>query len=123
MYDLIIRADELEILEGLSHILDVFPFFTQIVQGNKYPTANLIPLFYTEIQQKLMSIKALCDNTYIRKATEILLAKLETRIILTKEIIAAACLDPAIQHLEIIDQWLISKGVYTIHIYACFHSC
>lgn len=74
MYDLIIRADELEILEGLSHILDVFHFFTQIVQGNKYPTANLIPLFYTEIQQKLMSIKALCDNTYIRKATEILLA-------------------------------------------------
>lgn len=51
-YDLIMRADELLILEDLVELLEVFQIFTTYIQGEKYPTLNSMVLFRTEIIKK-----------------------------------------------------------------------
>lgn len=102
--------DELEILNGFYELLEVFDIFTTAVQGSSYCTINLVPLLYTEIDERLVTIKLMTSNRHIRRAAEILCEKLDSRIELTQEIIAATCLDPVLQHLEIINVWLSKKG-------------
>lgn len=48
-------------------------------------------------------------NGCIHKAVDILLKKLPKRLPLTPEVIAAAILDPSVQHLDIVDFWLQKK--------------
>lgn len=109
-YDLILMPDELEILNGFHELLEVFDIFTTAVQGNSYCTINLVPLLYTEIEERLNTVKLMTSNKHIKRAAEILCEKLGSRIELTQEIIAAACVDPVLQHLDIIDVWLSKKG-------------
>lgn len=45
----------------------------------------------------------------IADAAGILLQNLERRLPITEELVAAAILDPSIQHLEVIDEWLDMK--------------
>lgn len=108
---------EIEILNSFAELLDVFQIVTEIVQGDDYATINLIPLLYTEIEDRLNLIMLFNSNSNIKRATEVLFASLADRFKLTEEIIAAASVDPAIQHLEIIGRWLTKNGT-SFHINA-----
>lgn len=46
------REDELEFLEDLVEVLEVFQIFTTYAQGENYPTLNSMILFHTEIIRK-----------------------------------------------------------------------
>lgn len=47
----------------------------------------------------------------IADAAHILLENLERRLPLTEELVAAAILDPSVQHLEVIDDWLDEQNM------------
>lgn len=107
-----IQSDEVQTLNGIASVLKPFSEFTKIVQGVEYPTINLIPLLYTHIEDQLENIRLFTSEILVRKAIDILLLNMPNRIVLTEEAIAAACVDPAIQHLPIIERWLNEKGIH-----------
>lgn len=111
-YDLILSRQEIDLLNGLASVLKPFVDFTKLIQGVNYPTINLIPLFVTEIESKLESIKLFATDELILGAVQILLSKIRDRIKLSKVVVAAGCLDPAVQHLPIIDSWLNENGEF-----------
>lgn len=125
-YDYILDVGEMALLEGLVQLLDVFNVFTTYVQGDKYPTMNTMALFYTEIEDRLKEINLFNTNALIENAANILLKRLPERFELQNEHIAAALIDPQIQHLPIVDRWIRERGTeYFIIDYlhcACF-SC
>lgn len=106
------------ILEGIASVLKPFSEFTTMVQGVDYPTINLIAALYTHIEDKLESIRLFADDSILKNAIDILLKNMPKRIELTDDVIAAACIDPTIQKLPIIDRWLNRKGEI---IFAFFH--
>lgn len=110
-YDLILSKDEVQTLNGIASVLKPFSEFTIIVQGVEYPTINLIPLLYTHIEDQLENIRLFTSETLVHEAIDILMRNMPNRIVLTEEAIAAACVDPAIQHLPIIERWLNEKGI------------
>lgn len=59
----------------------------------------------------LSSLKTIMEQKdgIITDAAQILIENLERRLPLTEELVAAAILDPSIQHLEVIDDWLNMK--------------
>lgn len=59
----------------------------------------------------LFSLKNIMQqkDDVIADAAGILLQNLERRLPMTEELVAAAILDPSIQHLEVIDEWLDMK--------------
>lgn len=127
-YELILTKDEIQQLSELIELLKVFHTFTKFIQGNTYPTQNLLPIFYTEVETSLKNIVEqysnkddndnyvgsfiaddlhdLNDDSVIVKAAKILLDNIESRLEITAESIVAAIVDPAMQHLPIIDRWL-----------------
>lgn len=132
-YELILTKNELEHISELVELLKVFHTFTKFIQGNTYPTQNLLPIFYTEVETSLKNIvehysnKDDNDNYFesfiaddlnpnedpvIVKAAKILLDNIESRLELTSESIVAAIIDPAMQHLPIIDRWLRKNSTY-----------
>lgn len=114
-YEHIISISEMALLEGMVKLLDVFNVFTVYVQGNQYPTMNTMVLFYTEIVDKLKELQLFNTNDVIEKAIDILLNKLPNRFELQNEHIAAALIDPQIQHLNIVNEWIREHGiVFTI---------
>lgn len=109
-YDLIMNRKESELLDGIVDMLDIFNVFTTFVQGNEFPTINTFVLFYTEIVDRLRKIVIYNDNDVITRAAQILLDNVDKRLPLTELSIAAAILDPNMQRLPAIEEWLISKG-------------
>lgn len=111
-YDLIMNRNELSLLGGLVDLLDVFNIFTTFIQGNDYPTLNTFALFYAEINDRLTKMHALYEDEddVIAKAAEILLKNLDRRLPLNEECVAAALVDPRMQHLPIIGNWLVTEG-------------
>lgn len=99
------------LLNGLVELLEVFNIFTIFIQGCQYPTMNTIALFYTEIEDKLDKIALFNTNDTIEKAAKILRENLPKRIELLNEYVAAALIDPHIQHLEIVSRWISDKGI------------
>lgn len=110
-YEYILNVNEMALLEGMVHLLDVFNVFTIYVQANQYPTMNTMALFYTEIADRLEQIKLFNTNEIIEKAADILLNKLPQRFELQNEYIAATLIDPRIQHLKIVDEWICEHGI------------
>lgn len=74
------------------------------------PTLNSLVLFYVEIKEGLERILSenVCEIT--EKVVSILLQNLDNRFQLTDACLAAAILDPTIQHLPFIVTWLQEKG-------------
>lgn len=68
-----------------------------------------LPFHYNFIDHALISsleqIKATYDGT-VRQAAHILINNISKRLPLTREVIAAAILDPSIQHLQAVQTWL-----------------
>lgn len=110
-YEYILSISEMALLDGMVHLLDVFNVFTIYVQGNQYPTINTMALFYTEMVDRLEEIKLFNTNEIIEKAADILLNKLPERIKLENDHIAAAIIDPRIQHLDIVNKWITENGI------------
>lgn len=110
-YEYILSINEIALLNGLIELLDVFNIFTIFIQGCEYPTMNTMALFYTEIEDKLDNIALFNTNDIIEKAAKILREKLPERIELLNEYIAAALIDPHIQHLEIVSRWISDRGL------------
>lgn len=98
------------LLNGLVELLDVFNVFTIFIQGCEYPTMNTMVLFYTEIEDRLEKIAQFNTNDTIEKAAKILRDKLPERLEILNEHIAAALIDPHIQHLEIVSRWISNRG-------------
>lgn len=111
-YDLILNKQEIDLLNGFASVLKPFGDFTKLIQGVNYPTINLIPSLVTEIEDKLKNLKLFSTDELILGALDILLSKIRDRIILSPVVIAAGCLDPAVQHLPIIDLWLHENGKF-----------
>lgn len=114
MYELILSNEENQLVGGLMELLEVFSVFTRYVQGNKYPTVNILPIFYSEIESRLKTIILMTPNQTMQRAAEILLANLEKRLGLNEVVIAAAILDPTMQNLSVVNEWLNKKGM--IHL-------
>lgn len=113
-YEFVLTSSEVKLLQGLSEVLKPFEEFTKTIQGISYPTINLIPLFITDIENRLECSRMFTTDMLILEAIDILLQNLRKRIELTEIVVAAACLDPAIQHMRIIDTWLEEKGMIRI---------
>lgn len=109
-YELIMNRNELQLLDGIIELLDIFNVFTTFVQGNEFPTMNTFVLFHSEITDRLQKIIDYDDDDVITRAAEILLKNLDKRLPLTDESIGAAIIDPNMQKLPAIENWLISKG-------------
>lgn len=109
-YDLILTKGEVSLLEGLVELLDIFNIFTKYIQGNSYPTMNCVLLFYTEIEERLQYFAKHSLEKPISNAAKLLLENLPKRIEILNEFVAASLLDPRLQHLKIIEKWLIEKG-------------
>lgn len=100
----------MKLLQGLAEVLKPFEEFTKIIQGVDYPTINLIPLLLTEIESKLEELRLFTTGTFILEAIDILLINLRKRIELSEVVVAAGCVDRAIQHLPILESWLQKYG-------------
>lgn len=109
-YELILTRDEIETLNGLACVLKPFGELTKIVQGVEYPTINLVALLLTHIEDQLETIRVFSSNKFVKEAIDILIENLDKRLEMTDEKIAAAYLDPSLQHLPIIARRLNEKG-------------
>lgn len=109
-YDFILNVEESILLGGLVELLEVFNIFTTYIQSNQFSTLNMLVLFREEIKSKLDTISLMSDIAVIRKAAHILIGNLENRFPLTMDVIAASIIDPSVQHLKAIDDWLLLEG-------------
>lgn len=120
-YELILNANEACLLSHLVELLEVFQTITKFIQGDSYATHNFLPIFYTEAEVALKKLIArhnadINDNANMSRgstiliAAQILLSNLSNRLEITTESICAAILDPAMQHLPIVDNWLQKNG-------------
>lgn len=123
-HELVLNLNEVQLLNGVVKLLECFHKFTKIIQGNNYPTQNILPLLVSEAQHTLKNIikeyempilennslddefELGSDGSVIATAAKILLENIDKRMELTSDAIVAAILDPAMQHLPIIDEWL-----------------
>lgn len=108
-YNLILSEDEKKLLKGFIQLLEPFELFTIGAQANKYPTINMELLYRIEIEQRLTEIeqRAFLENEYtLSDAVRILKDKLDLRFPITDIAVAAAILDPAVQFLPHINQYL-----------------
>lgn len=119
-YELILGPDELTLLANLVGLLEVFHTITKFIQGDSYATYNLLPIFYSEAERSLKNIIENFNTNIededqneptILTAAKILLSNLEKRLEITPESIVAAIVDPAMQHLPLIDEWLRKRGM------------
>lgn len=110
MYDSIMSNYENQLIGGLVELLEVFSVFTKYIQGDKYPTLNILPIFYSEIETRLSTIILMSPNATIQKASEVLLRNLGKRLVLNEIVIAAAIVDPTMQHLSVVNEWLEKNG-------------
>lgn len=111
-YQLILTEDEKALLNGFMNILEPFEMFTIGAQANKYPTLNMELLFRTEIDAKLNELQVevfLSSEATLNDAIDFLKSRLDHRFPVTDEAVAAAILDPAVQHLPRIDEYLNEK--------------
>lgn len=121
-YDLIMNRDELQLLDGIIDLLDIFNVFTTFVQGNEYPTMNTFVLFYAEIVDRLQKVVQYDDHDVITRAAQILLQNIDKRLPLTDECIGAAIIDPNMQRLPAIEDWLTSKGMSLFFSFTDYNS-
>lgn len=105
---------ELALLNGVVELLDVFNVFTTFIQANEYPTMNTFVLFFTEIQDRLKSIIDHDEDEIIVKAAQVLRTNMANRLPLSMEFIGAALIDPRMQRLPIIQEWLNTNGTFII---------
>lgn len=112
-YDLILNRNELSLLCGLVELLDVFNIFSTFMQGNTYPTLNTFVLFYAEIEDRLRKMCTFYtdEDEIIATATQILSENLDERLPLNEECIAAAIIDPRMQRLPMINEWVMIQGM------------
>lgn len=103
------------LLDGVIELLDVFNIFTTFIQGNEYPTMNTFALFYTEIEDQLKKILEFSEDDVIIRAANILLTNLPKRLPLSIDFIGAALIDPRMQRLPIVREWLNTNGTFIIH--------
>lgn len=82
---MILTPTEISLVEGLLELLKVFDVFTKYIQGDKYPTLNVFPVFYAEMENELLQIIDNTTNAIIRKAAEIMYSKLNSRLPLRKK--------------------------------------
>lgn len=111
-YDLILSRAEIQLLEGFSKILEIFNVFTSSIQAQKYPTMNILALFYSEIMDSLKSMEIFLVDPVLLHAINILKKNLIKRFPITNEIIASAILDPRMHGLPIIKEHLLENGVF-----------
>lgn len=107
---MILTASESILLGGVVELLEIFNVFTIYIQGNTYPTMNSLLLLYSEIKDRLETISIICSIDVIQKAADILLENFEARFPVTLEIIAASILDPSVQYIKFVNEWLKQKG-------------
>lgn len=124
-HNLVLTRDETALLSQLVDLLKVFQTFTKFIQGSQYATQNLLPIFYSEVHSSLKKtiedfvvftgnsmpvadddVVASREEPVIIRAAKILLNHIDDRLKLSPESIVAAIVDPAMQHLPVIDQWL-----------------
>lgn len=91
--------------------MDIHIFVLVIAQGDQYPTINTFVLFYTEIVDRLRKVILYNDDDVITSAARILLDNMDKRLPLTDLSIGAAIIDPNMQRLPTIEDWLASKGM------------
>lgn len=108
------NQNEMALLGGVIDLLDIFNVFTTFIQGNQYPTLNTFVLFYTEIDDRLKNIIAQSEDEVTIRAAKILMTNLEKRLPLSIEFIGAALIDPRMQRLPIIKDWLDRNGKFTV---------
>lgn len=119
-YDLILTAAESILLGSVVELLEIFNVFTIYVQGNQYPTMNSLLLLYSEMKDRLETISLMSAVDVIQKAADILLENFETRFPLTLEIIAASILDPSVQYIKFVNDWLRENSKIISNFILCF---
>lgn len=102
------------LLDGVIDLLDIFNVFTTFIQGNEYPTLNTFVLFYAEIDDRLNDLIAHSQDEVIVRAAKILMTNLDKRLPLSIEFIGAALIDPRMQRLPIIEDWLERNGKFIL---------
>lgn len=113
-YELILNRREMALLDCVIELLDIFNVFTTFIQANSYPTMNSFVLFYAEIRDRLDKAIANNHDDVIIRAANVLKANLDKRLPLTCEFIGAALIDPRMQRLPIIQEWLNTNGMFII---------
>lgn len=135
-HELVLNLSEVQLLNGLVKLLECFHDFTKIIQGNSYPTQNILPLLVSEAQRTLKNIideyeisaiennsldnetELGYDGSVIATGAKILLENIDKRMELTPVSIVAAIVDPAMQHLPIIDEWLQKNSMSLISYFS-----
>lgn len=108
------NRNELALLNGVVELLDIFNVFTTFIQANEYPTMNTFVLFYSEITDRLNKIIEHDNDEIIVKAAQILLTNMTHRLPLSIELIGAALIDPRMQRLPVIQEWLNNNGTFIL---------
>lgn len=101
------NQNEMTLLGGVIDLLDIFNVFTTFIQG-------FFVIFYTEIDDRLKNIIAQSEDEVTIRAAKILMTNLEKRLPLSIEFIGAALIDPRMQRLPIIKEWLDRNGKFTV---------
>lgn len=115
------NRNELALLNGVVQLLDIFNVFTTFIQANEYPTMNTFVLFYSEITDRLNNIIDHDMDEIITKAAHILQTNMAHRLPLSIEMIGASLIDPRMQRLPVIQEWLQNNGKFILLLLSfCF---
>lgn len=98
-------------MDGFCKILEVFNIFTAFVQGQQYPTMNVLALFHSEIMDSLEKMRLFMVDAVLLEAIDLLQQNLKRRFLITDEVIASAMLDPRMHGLPIINEHLAANGL------------
>lgn len=132
------REDEIEFLEEFVQLLRIFQIFTTHSQGQQFPPLNTLVLFRAEIIKKynnhtisfiywlaliqwifvIYSLQTISAHKTgrIQSIADILLEKIEHRFELNEITIAAAIIDPAVQHVSEVNDWLSGQGTTRLEV-------
>ncbi|XP_055709049.1 E3 SUMO-protein ligase ZBED1-like [Phlebotomus papatasi] len=106
-FDLLLADNDLTILKEVIPVLEIFANATKLLEGSNYSTINLGLLVYKEIQNSLVDLQKKSTKSEIQATMcEILKNHLEKRYKVTEEMLLGALLDPTLQHLPAIEEWL-----------------
>lgn len=99
-------------MHGLCSILEVFEIFTKSIQAQDYPTMNVMALFYSEILDSLQKMDLFTEDVVLIEAISILKQNLSKRFPVTDVMIASAMLDPRMNGLPLIKEYLSDNGMF-----------
>lgn len=101
-YELILEDDELEKCEEMVSILRIFAKATDFLQGQRYPTMNMVLIILADIEKSLKECHSQSSSNFEQKISKILLGGFEKRFSANDFMVVAAFLDPSMKKLPII---------------------